>query len=233
MKLYYCLLSFTLFSAAAKAQEAAISKDGRLIPIQTNFSGNTITLLKSQDVQGSPMLSERWSLGSVKFKSGKEFDSLRLQFNLETNKLLFSSQGLTLEFVDTVTESSFEYIENGQQRKVLLKNGYPESDGHNNSSFYAVLVNGPKFQLLQYKAKKALSQYNYNSTSSIVYKEWDELFIYETKTGAMHKVKEKKAAVLNALPGLSTVINEICSQHKLELNNTTEMAALIGFMNKD
>ena len=226
------MLYLLLPAVGIKAQEAAISKDGRLIPIQTNFSGNTITLLKSQDVQGTPMLSDRWSTGAVKFRDGREIDSLQLQFNLETNKLLFRSQGLTLEFIDTVTESSFEYVENEQKRKVLLKNGYPETDGHNTSSFYIVLVDGKKFQLLQYKGKKAISQYSYNTSSSVAYKEWDDLFIYENSTNAMHKIKEKKASVLNALPGSGAIIKDICSQNKLELNSITEVAALISLMNK-
>jgi|GEM_PF-3971990 len=214
------------------AQEVAVSKDGKSVAILLNPNGNFITNLKSGEVKGSPMLSDQWSIGSVAFLNGLSIDSVQLQFNLETNKLLFRQQGLVLEFVDTVKEAVLNFNMEGSNQQVLIRNNYPPVDGSTGSEFYLVLAAGNRFQLLQYRLKKKVEQYRYGNTPDITYSELNQLFIYETATGQMHKIKERKSAVLNALPASTTAIENICREKKLKIKSTSELIVLVNLLNK-
>lgn len=225
-------LFFLLPFITVTAQEIAVSKGGKAVPVLLNPNGNFITNLRSGEVKGSPMLSDEWTTGSVAFTNGTGVDSVLLLFNLETNKLLFRQQGLILEFVDTVKEAILNYVTPAGKNQVVIRSGYPVAEENAASTFYLVLAAGPRFHLLQHRLKKKVEQYSYGSGTGMVYSELNELFIYETSTGAMHRIHEKRSSLLNALPASANAIEHICREQQLKAKNTTEIITIINWLNK-
>jgi hypothetical protein len=233
MKHFFAGTLFLLSTTFTIAQEVAISKDGKSVPILLNMSGNLITKLKSGDIKGSPMLSEHWTIGNVSFKNGKHVDSVQLHFNLETNKLVFRQEGLMLEFVDTVQQADLHFKEQGNTGMVIIKNNYPPIGNYTAETFYIIMADGPRYQLLTFKTKKKVEQYNYGNASTTAYTELNEFFIYEKSTDIIHKVKVKKSSIQKALPQKSELIEKICSQHSIQVKNLAELTSLITLLNEN
>ena len=96
--------------------------------VLTDINGVAIYVQKPENAVGSPMLTDVWSIGNVKFTNGKKADSVALKFDLEKQKLLTTNLQQILEYTDEVQEFVFSYVEGNLLTDALFKSGYPETD---------------------------------------------------------------------------------------------------------
>lgn len=195
--------------------------------VLTDINGVAIYVEKPENAVGSPMLTDVWSIGNVKFANGKKADSVALKFDLEKQKLLTTNLQQILEYTDEVQEFVFSYVEGSLLTDALFKSGYPETDGHKSSALYRVLAEGPKIQLLQYTKKEAHEVRTYNQPLTINYLETNTLYVYDTLVKTIHKVKCKKSSVTGALSAYEQSIERLCADNNWDLKTVDQLKLLI------
>jgi hypothetical protein len=98
----YCMLLVQIITA--QEMQIALTDKGKPASLM-NVNGNTITTFHSaKNIEGTPLISEEWNAGNVKFKAGNFVNKILLKFNLEKNELYFQKDDLSFFFVDEVSE---------------------------------------------------------------------------------------------------------------------------------
>lgn len=225
---FACFLLFLSCSAPAQLAAVGVTPDQFYGPLYvTDINGKIIPANQPSDVEGTPLLSNDWNLGYVKLDAGKKADSIQLKFNLQSNRLYFLRNEETFEFVDAIREFSFSFKENELVKTVLFRNNYPAIEKNNTASYYEVLAEGPRVQLLRYKERMISEIYVFNRPPRKEYTETSSLYIYDAVTKSIQKVKVKRSSITGALPGLEKSINELCDKNKWDMKSIDELKLLV------
>ncbi|MEI8075700.1 MAG: hypothetical protein WCH78_13200 [Bacteroidota bacterium] len=139
-------------------------------------SGKPFAKNPNSNVEGSELFNQNWGTGDVKMTRNKSFNNVELQFNIVTQQLLFKKEGTVFAFGDNVLSFTLNYDLNGKQQSVFFKNNYPACGNQTNTSFYQVIYEGKKHDLLKFLAKKKEERYEYNQPFKLVYT--DETYWY-------------------------------------------------------
>lgn len=185
------LLAFLLYSVVATAQTSLNGASGSIVEVY-DAMGRPLTAKDRNAVTGSPMLNENWGTGTIKFHNGRTLQNASLRFNLFTNRLFYKVDELEFILVDPIDEFSFSYEENGKERSVLFRNGYPGTAPGGRELFYEVLSDGPRFQLLKRNYKTIQDFYDYSAAPAKTFRLASELFVFDAQlqTFTMIKIKQ-------------------------------------------
>lgn len=180
-----------------------------------------------QEVGGSPFLSADYVKGNIEISDKRLVKDIPVKFNLFNNAIMIQKDGkdMKLELFETVTYTD------GASHTIVLKQGYPEIDNHTDRSVYQVLSMGPKVHLLKFynqKIEDAATLGDYSRREIVT---THQLYVY-IPGGAIKKIKANKQSVADALPGLSSKIEELVAAHKLNLKNEAALAELVEALNK-
>lgn len=224
-----CLLAHSV--AGAQSPTQLISPEGKITGSIGDINGAVITVIKPGNVDGKPFLGKEWNKGSVLFKKGKKADSLLLQFDLVSNKLYFKQDGFTMAFLEEV--EAFLFYTSGEDVPVdmLFRNGYPAYGELGRETFYEVLADGAKIHLLKHWSAKITETYVYNQPPRRQYTESSGLYLYNTETASLQRVKTGKKNILKVLPALSEKIDSLCKKNKWDLNTEPEVTQLVKALN--
>lgn len=170
----------------------------------------------NQQITGSRMLNDEFSLGVIKLNGIENPVNLLVNFSLYTNQLFFKKDSLTLAFVNPV-ESFSILLKDKEANKVMnFKCGYP-SVGHNTSkSFYQVLEDGNKFQLLKYLYKIVQDKFSYNGPVQREYAYRELFFIYDTEKKTITEIKPSVKFISKVLPALAFSAENYAARYKLK-----------------
>lgn len=221
------VLLFLCSASSAQLVVGATRDDFQPSIYLTDVNGKAIPAKNAVDVEGSPLLSEDWNTGKVKLRDNRRADSIQLKFNMETNKVYFLRENITYEFVDDVQEFSMNVWNSGVPGTVTFRNGYPVSGQQNNTTFFEVLAEGPRVQLLRHTEKKMTESYVYNGPAKLSYTTTTTLYVYDSITQRMNKIKLKRSSITDALAELEKNIGQLCDQHKWELKSIDEIKLLV------
>jgi hypothetical protein len=191
--------------------------------------GNPFTSKANQNIEGSPLLIDNWTMGEVKLANGFLLKNVELQFDLYENELYFRKDNQVFTFADPVKEFNFNYTDQGAEKHVLFRKGYPDFDNHNDNSFYEVITDGNKVQLLKFLYKRIQEVNAYASPGKKEYADEEELFVYDVQKKSIIKIKSDKTSLLKALPGYENAINTFLSGKKKISQN--ELISLIQQLN--
>jgi hypothetical protein len=220
--LLFCCL-FTVISGQAQLLDTRTSEILDISAIKgTSFSGK-----RSAEISGSPLLSENWGKGTVKFSNGRLFRDVSLQFNLYTNQLHYQLEGMVFAFLDPIKEFVFTYEETGENRTVLFRNGYPSQGVSNEWTFYEVLMQGSRFQLLKHNYKTVRDFKDYSSTTARSYHFVSELFIYDKQTKSLKSIKPN-TILATVLPDQADAIATISSNKNYKFHSEKELSELLA-----
>jgi hypothetical protein len=130
-------------STAANFSVASIS--GGNDPF-TYGQGIDVNNAKYSEVIGSPFLKRDFTPAFVAFKNGKKymgvpvkFDMLHNEIDIDKNATLISLIGIdSVSFADSIYDN------------MVLKTGYPSINRHDTSTFYQIVAQNNKIQLLKY-----------------------------------------------------------------------------------
>ena len=221
--------SLYLFCLCAFAQTTNNSSNYFIEAYDVN--GKPFTSTGRIDVEGSPMLSDSWNMGVVNFEKGRAITKIELQFNIYENELYFRKDDQVYTFADPVREFSFAYNDEGQSRTVKFRNGYTPQHKRKLNSFYQVLADGKKLQLLKYVSKIVREKWEYSGPVKKYYDLKEELFIQNNMTGELIAVKKDRQSVNKALPAYSNSINKLTKENNLDLNSENGLVRLIELLN--
>jgi hypothetical protein len=182
------------------------------------------------EVGGSPFLTTDYKPASVTLGENKSVANVPVKFNIYSNAIMVQKNGEELRLESFVYVSYDETID-GQVKHVVFGQGYPDVDNHTGKSVYQILSKGPKVHLLKYISQKVEDAPTLGDYSRRELVKVEQLYIY-TPGGEIKRIKASKQSVVDALPALSTQIDQVVSSHKLNLKSESAIAELVEALNK-
>jgi hypothetical protein len=179
------------------------------------------------EVGGSPFLTPEYVNADVEISGKRLVRNIPVKFNLFNNAVMVNKDGqdMKLEFFETIT-----FTDNAN-KKIVLKQGYPEIDNHNDKAVYQVLSMGPKVHLLKFYTQKIEDAATLGDYSRRELVTTQQLYIY-TPGGEIKKIKPTKQALAEALPSLSAKIEEVVSANKFNLKSEAGITELVEALNR-
>lgn len=197
-----------------------------------NIRGRPIVNKDVSNIEGSPLLQTDWAKGTVYFKDGGIVQAIELKFNLEKNELYFNKSGELFLFNDPVSSFRINMKDNDQSAETLFRSGYPVHGKFSKETFYEVISDGAKFQLVNYRYSYASDIYVYGSTGTKKkFTPGEELYVYDVAFGKMTKIKRSQASIEEALPDLRTKIGQISSSNRLRFKTNEDLNKLFEILN--
>lgn len=223
LSLIFCITAFT--------QNAGIDGVTSLTQLYDS-SGRSLLGKKNIKIIGSPMLNENWGTGEVKFTNGRILRNANLRYNLVTGKLHYKIDELEITFLDPVSEFSYSYTNaDGENCKVVFRNGYPGTAPGAGLVYYQVLAESPRFQLLKNMYKKLDDHYEYNGPVSKIYLLSTELYLYDSQSKNLISLKNKQS-LINSIPELEDEVNRKLGHSNGKFRSEKELIDLIARLNK-
>lgn len=185
--------------------------------------GNPVFEKRYTNVKGSPYMLSDWATGSVKLRSGKTFDNMKLKYDQVADQVLFLSDNQKeMTFAEPVSEFALE----GK----AFRRGYPAADGASTDAFYEVLAEG-KVSLLKRTSKKVIDEPAYNAASNVKSIRTNENYYLTVSNLELTKIKKDKKSVLGALPGNHAELEAFFKAERLDLKKETDMVKLVNYYN--
>ena len=215
------------------AVTAVIAQDSNSIQAVTidELVVKPIRLPVLQEVGGSLFMTDEYQIGSVTIAENKIASNIPLKFNIYNNAVMIekNGQGQKLESFEIV---SYNITGNdGMAKQIIFKQGYPEIDNQTDKTVYQVLSIGPKVHLLKYLSQKVEDAPTMGDYSRREIVTTEQLYIY-TPGGVLKRIKANKKSLVEALPLLSSKIEEVISSNNLNLKNESAITDLIIALNK-
>lgn len=197
-----------------------------------NIRGRPIVNKDNNNIEGSPLLSDEWSKGTVYFRDGGIAKDIDIKFNLEKNELYFNRGGELFLFNDPVLSFRILLQAEGNTDELLFRSGYPVNGRFSKETLYEVIADGSKFQLLNFRFSYPSDIYVYGSTGSKKkFTPSEEIYVYDVAFGKMTKVKRSESSVTEALPDLRAKINQLTVANKLKLKSNDDLKKLFDLLN--
>ncbi len=196
-----------------------------------NIRGRPFTNKDAINVEGSPLLNNEWKKGTVYFKDGSVSKDVELKFNLEKNELYFNRNGEMFTFNDPIASFRLEMENEGKSEELLFRSGYPPHGRHNKESFYEVVADGAKFQVINFRYSYLADTYVYGGSSKKKFTPNEELYVFDLAFGKVIRIKRSEAAVMDAMPDLKNRISQICSTKKLKMKTNGDLIILFNELN--
>jgi hypothetical protein len=224
------VLSYLYFLLAVTAVIAQDSNSIQAVTID-ELVVKPIRLPVLQEVGGSLFMTDEYQIGSVTIAENKIASNIPLKFNIYNNAIMIekNGQGQKLESFEIV---SYNITGNdGMAKQIIFKQGYPEIDNQTDKTVYQVLSMGSKVHLLKYLSQKVEDAPTMGDYSRREIVTTEQLYIY-TPGGVLKRIKANKKSLVEALPLLSSKIEEVISSHNLNLKNESAITDLIIALNK-
>ncbi len=230
IKFILCSLFFTLSISELIAQNTPDINSNQSVTID-DLLVRPIKLPALQEVGGSPFMTADYQKGSVTIADNKTALNIPIKFNIYSNAIMIEKdgQGQKLESFEIVSYSLTG--NDGSAKQIVFKQGYPEIDNHNDKSVYQVLSMGPNVHLLKYLSQKVEDAPTLGDYSRREIVTTEQLYVY-TPGGSIIRIKANKKSVVEALPALSSKIEEVISANHLNLKNESAITDLIVALNK-
>lgn len=186
----------------------------------------------SNEEEANPMLNLKWGKGMVQFSNNFWVKEMDLQFNLAVNELYFRKNDQVYTFADSIREFMLVYADENTSRMVRFRSGYPPQGKCTNATFYEVLADGNRLQLLDYRTKNLQVINNYGEGTKKVYKEIHQLFWYEPLSRRLVKAQRDAAILKQEFPELASRVDALFQEKKFRLRNEEELVEFMNRLNK-
>jgi hypothetical protein len=197
-----------------------------------NIRGRPIVNKENNNIEGSPLLNNEWSKGTVYFRDGGVAKDIEIKFNLEKNELYFNRGGELFLFDEPVLSFRILLHVEGDAEELLFRSGYVAHGRFSKETLYEVIADGPKFQLVNYRFSYPSDIYVYGSTGTKKkFTPSEELYVYDVAFGKMTKVKRNESSISDALPDLKAKINQLTTANRLKLKSNVDLKKLFELLN--
>lgn len=232
LKIFLLLISpfFGIFQVTGQSITSQVSTN--FMVEAYNIRGRPIVNKDNNNIEGSPLLSDEWSKGTVYFRDGGIAKDIDIKFNLEKNELYFNRSGELFLFNDPVLSFRILLQTEGNTDELLFRSGYPVNGRFSKETLYEVIADGSKFQLVNFRFSYPSDIYVYGSTGSKKkFTPSEEIYVYDVAFGKMTKVKRSESSVSDALPDLRAKINQLTAANKLKLKSNDDLKKLFDLLN--
>jgi len=229
MKQFF-LLFFILQFLFANSQ-GVLGDDRNLTVEAYDLTGKRIPLGEQMSAIGNKMLNDQFSEGIVKFQGSPAIYHLMINFSLLDNELYFKKDSLILAFEKPVDSFSMIVKNKGITKIMNFKRGYPESASNSKNSFYEILINGPKLQLLDFHYKVEEERYSYGGPITKEYAERHKFFIYDVIQKTISEISPTLKSIKKSLPLYSSIIEKFTDDNKIKTSDN--LASLVTYINEN
>ncbi len=188
MKNWIVLMSIVLFGSTDLYAQT-LGSTNKAFDESYDASGKPFAKNPNANVEGSEVLNQNWGIGDVKLTRNKKYENAELQFNIVTQQLSFKKEGTVFAFGDNVLSFTITYDLNGKSKNIYFKNNYPSIDKQSNASFYQVILEGKKLDLLKFLYKKREERYEYNQPFKLVYTDETDWYLFDKTNAQMVLIK--------------------------------------------
>jgi hypothetical protein len=196
-----------------------------------DFTGKPIPIGDNGNINGSPLLQEKWSLGLICLTNGVKYFDSSLNYSLYDDKLFLKKNDNTYPINLSVKE--FSILNSKDTAKIyLFQSGYPAINDKNSFTFYEVLFAGNFLKLLKSKHKKIVENSNYGSASQREYSLINEYFVFMPKSNRMVDLgmKVNLNEIRKNFPDYEKNISTYISSHKLNTKKDEDLIQLFYFL---
>ena len=228
------LFIFILLSKFGYSQDASTEHFWGTVPKYSeilDFSGKPIPVGDNGNINGSPLLQEKWSLGLISLTNGVKYADSSLNYSLYDNKLFLKKNNNTYPINLPVKE--FSLLNSKDTAKIyLFQTGYPAINDKNSFTFYEVLFAGNFLKLLKWEHKKIVENSNYGSASQKEYSLINEYFVFMPKSNRMVDLgmKVNLNELRKTFPDYEKDISLYISSHKLNTKRDEDLIQLFYFL---
>jgi len=226
---FFCFLSFL-----GKSQTPIPTTSNSVHNVFRNVFdeiGKPISPGSIPNIEGSPLLSKDWALGTVSLFDGRSYNQVLLNFNLFTNDLWFLRDSAILMFADPVREFTITYSENNLIKTARYRSGYPSIDKKNSKSFYEILSNGPLIELIKFKARVIEEIVIYGSPTKRTFIQEDKLYVFDVKSKKLRPVTKGIKSLIDFIPSTETLINQYVRENELNMKDESSLILLVQYLN--
>ena len=179
------------------------------------------------DINGSPFLFDNFLLARIRFFDDRYADSVLVKLNIYDNKVIFVSENMEemqvsipvkqIEIIDSRNPSWFGNI----YRSNLMMGG---------SSFFQVIADGPKAQLLKKVMVKVWETRSLGDQQKKNFQYEDELYIATDNT--VFEAGKKCGAFINAMAEkFHEPVQQFVTTNNIRCNKDDEMKKLVDYCN--
>ncbi len=170
----------------------------------------TANRLPSGDKLGESFLfNANWVSGVVYFKSGKQYNDGKLQFDIYKNELHFNNNGEANVFAEPVLRFTLVDTTKGAAGLAVFRCTYPATGMKSEKTFYQVLATGPNVHLVKYLSEKSEDIYQYSMASKTVYSVKEDWYVYDVKNNKLQWINKSASSIEKALPIYAARIEEL------------------------
>ena len=227
--LLYCII---IPAALVKGQSVDRNFNGIAMAEAYDVHGKPFTEVNKTEINGSAVLNENWGTGFVKFKNGIVVRDMLLQFSLYENELYFKRDNIVYRFDGEIVEFKFTYEEDNIARTVFFRKGYPDYKINNANSFYQVITDGYKVQLIKFMYKVTADELSYGGPVRKKYDQKEQLLFYDVQQSKLIPFKKDKSFFTNNFPGYTDIINRYIQEKNTRSYTETELAELVKLFNQ-
>lgn len=219
-----CLLLLTTFS---NAQQVETNPNATAFLPRFDAMGQPFRDVNKDKVKGSPFLNSGVAKGKVHLQNGSYMSGFDLQFDLLHNTVYFLWNSDMYLFPYKVNQCQLSFATDMDSARYLFRSGYPAKDNQTDSSLYLVVVDGSKFQLLNFLYKKQVNIADYGTSITSEYKTVEQLYLYD--------VVQRKISAISRQSNLQQMIGDAATtawmkEHK-KPKSPEDWESLVRFLN--
>lgn len=184
----------------------------------------------NQLVKGTRMISDEFVLGTVKLAGIENKVNLLVNFSLYQNQLFFKKDSLLLAFVNPVEEFSILLKDNGVNKAMTFRAGYPAVGNNTTQSLYQVVTDGPKVQLLKYVYKIVQEQFSYNGPVQREYASREMFYLYDVEKKTMTEVRPSVKSISKSNPSYTASVESYAARFKMK--NEEDLVGWVASLNE-
>ena len=234
-KIVYSLLliiATTNINAQVSGKHIGSTGVGGDLSIQDN-NGKMIPIGAQEDTKGSPLLLDYWTYGTVSLKNGIKFTDPALNFSLFEDKLYFKRDNQFYIVAGVISE--FVLSPSGEAADTIpyhFMNGYPATSVSNENSFFQILNDGKKYQLLKWQHKKIRDSYSYGGKAETEYANQLAYYIYDKSSRNLLSTGNKTTAIKNTLSVDESTWKAYSENHSSNAKGEKAMTDLVAYLNE-
>ena len=190
----------------------------------TNFvkdvGGNIIAPSEYIEINGNVYFPETWVKGTARMKAGKiiNFDAIR--FNTVNQLLEFKVEDIIYNLPYAINEFTLD--------SMVFRNGLPNVDNQDASSFYQILHDG-KQKIVCYRHGVMMNQDTYNSATKTKKVDSIEQYYLLKEDGKLYSLKKNPKNLLLIIDDKSGEINAFCVRENIKLKKWKDAVRILAY----
>ncbi len=183
----------------------------------SDVNGRPVLELKYTNIEGSPYLTDEWSVGFVKAPNGKKYEFTRVRYDAYADELEYDQAGKHFRLGSEITAFS---CGDG-----TFQNGFPAIENQTQRSFYQILFDG-KVKFLKRIAVRIYTEKQYGSATELKkFMKEETYFLFKNNT--ISSFKKDKKTLFAVLGDKETLLDSFIKEQKLKLSKTEDVIKVL------